>query len=135
LADDNLEVLDRNGTTKYIKATGAGSDADPYVLHRRENFPALTHVEIDSESASSVEVIAAPGADTRIRIVSFVVSSAVNVEFELKSGATTIGTYYGASIVLDPQIPINLGTNEAFNLDATTADRIMGSVSYYTESV
>jgi hypothetical protein len=62
-------------------------------------------------------------------------SALVNVEVALISGSTTLGTIRGISYVADCTIPINLGTAEAFKLTATTADRITGRVSYYTETV
>lgn len=40
-----------------------------------------------------------------------------------------------SAIELSPNIPINLGTNEALVLDAVSADRITGGVSYYVEDV
>ena len=59
----------------------------------------------------------------------------VNVEIELKSGTTTIETVKGAAMVFDYPEHRNLGTNEAFVVQATTADRIIGGVDYYIEAV
>jgi hypothetical protein len=95
----------------------------------------LTHVNIDFSSATAQTIIAAPAAGNRLRIAAFEFSALVNVEVAMISGSTTIGTYRGQAVVADCTIPINLGTAEAFKLDATTADRITGRVSYYSETV
>ena len=59
----------------------------------------------------------------------------VNVEFALNSAPTTIETVRGDAMVFDYPEHRNLGINEAFVVQATTADRIIGGVDYYTEAV
>jgi len=95
----------------------------------------LTHVNIDFSNAAAQTIIAAPAAGNRIRIAALELSALFNVEVAMKSGSTTIGTYRGIAIVPTCNVPINLGTAEAFVLQATTADRITGRISYYTEAV
>ena len=95
----------------------------------------LVHVNIDFSSVDAQTIIAAPAAGYRIRIAALELMALANVEIALISGSTTIGTYRGLAIVPNCQTPINLGTASAFKLDATTADRITGRVSYYTEAV
>jgi len=59
----------------------------------------------------------------------------VNVEIALKTGSTTIETVKGAAMVFDYPEHRNLGTNEAFVVQCTTADRVIGGVDYYIEAV
>lgn len=96
-------------------------------------------VPIDISSASAQTLIAAPGAGNRIRLTRLSLMSGsnpqVNVEIALKSGVTTIETIKGAAMVFDYPEHRNLGTNEAFVVQATTADRIIGGVDYYIEAV
>jgi hypothetical protein len=95
----------------------------------------LTHVNIDFSSGSAQTIVAAPAAGYRIRVVSIEISALVNVEIAVKSGATTIRTFQGAAVVWAPPTPANLGEAEALVLDAVTADRITGGVSYYVEAI
>lgn len=97
------------------------------------------HANIDFSSASDKTIIAAPGAGKRIRLTRLSLVSGsdpqVNVEVALKTGSTTIETVKGAAMVFDYPEHRNLGTNEAFVVQATTADRIIGGVDYYVEAV
>ena len=97
------------------------------------------HANIDFSSASAQTIIAAPGAGNRIRLTRLSLSSGsnpqVNVEIALKSGATTIETVRGDAMVFDYPEHRNLDTNEAFVVQATAADRIIGGVDYYIEAV
>ncbi|HWQ20860.1 MAG TPA: hypothetical protein VN455_13850 [Methanotrichaceae archaeon] len=95
----------------------------------------LTHVNIDFSSASAQTIIAAPATGNRIRIAALELMALTNVEVAMISGSTTLGTYRGVAMVPNCSDHINLGTAEAFKLDATTADRITGRVSYYVEAV
>lgn len=97
------------------------------------------HVAIDFSSASDHTIIAAPGAGNRIRLTRLSLSSGsdpqVNVEVALKTGSATIETVKGAAMVFDYPEHRNLGTNEAFVVQCTTADRVIGGVDYYIEAV
>ena len=97
------------------------------------------HTNIEFSDASAQTIINAPGAGYRIRLTRLSLVSGsdpqVNVEIALKSGATTIETVKGAAMVFDYPEHRNLGTNEAFVVQATTADRIIGGVDYYIEAV
>jgi hypothetical protein len=97
------------------------------------------HAAIDFSSASDKTIIAAPGSGNRIRLTRLSLSSGsdpqVNVEVALKTGSTTIETVKGAAMVFDYPEHRNLGTNEAFVVQATTADRVIGGVDYYVEAV
>ena len=97
------------------------------------------HANINFSSASAQPIIAAPGTGKRIRLTRLSLVSGsdpqVNVEIALKSGATTIETVKGAAMVFDYPEHRNLETNEAFVVQCTTADRVIGGVDYYVEAV
>jgi hypothetical protein len=97
------------------------------------------HENIDFSDASAQTIIDAPGTGNRIRLTRLSLVSGsnpqVNVEVALKTGSTTIETVKGAAMVFDYPEHRNLGTNEAFVVQATTADRIIGGVDYYVEAV
>jgi len=97
------------------------------------------HANIDFSSDSAQTIIDAPGAGNRIRLTRLSLSSGsnpqVNVEIALKSGTTTIETVRGDAMVFDYPEHRNLDTNEAFVVQATTADRVIGGVDYYVEAV
>jgi hypothetical protein len=97
------------------------------------------HANINFSDASAQTIIDAPVAGNRIRLTRLSLSSGsnpqVNVEIALKSGATTIETVRGDAMVFDYPEHRNLGTNEAFVVQATTADRVIGGVDYYIEAV
>lgn len=97
------------------------------------------HTHIDFSSASAQTIIAAPGAGNRIRLTRLSLMSGgtpqVNVEIALKSGASLIETMKGAVMVSDYHEHRNLGTNEAFVVQCTTADRVIGGADYYVEAV
>ena len=96
------------------------------------------HANIEFSDASAQTIIAAPGDGKRIRLTRLSLSSGsnpqVNVEIALKTGSTTIETVKGSAMVFDYPEHRNLGTNEAFVVQATTADRIIGGVDYYVEA-
>jgi hypothetical protein len=97
------------------------------------------HAKIDFSSASAQTIIAAPGAGNRIRLTRLSMSSGgtpqVNVEIDMKSGANSIETVKGSVMAFDYPEHRNLGTNEAFVVQCTTADRVIGGVDYYVEAV
>jgi len=97
------------------------------------------HENIEFSDASAQTIIAAPGAGKRIRLTRLSLSSGsdpqVNVEIALKSGSTTIETVKGAAMVFDYPEHRNLDTNEAFVVQCTSADRVIGGVDYYIEAV
>ncbi len=96
-------------------------------------------VPIDFSSASARTLVAAPGEGNRIRLTRLSLMSGsnprVNVEIALKSGATTIETIRGVAMVFDYPEHRNLGTNEAFVVQCTSADRVIGGLDYYVEAV
>lgn len=132
--DEGLLKVDTE-LTATIDPTGLASETTLAKLTQKVQL----HANIDFSSASAQTIIAAPGAGNRIRLTRLSLSSGsnpqVNVEIALKSGATTIETVRGDAMVFDYPEHRNLGTNEAFVVQATTADRIIGGVDYYVEAV
>ncbi|MFA5409202.1 MAG: hypothetical protein WC343_10580 [Bacilli bacterium] len=118
-----------------VKADIALIKADVAEIPQKVQLP----VAIDFSSASDQTIIDAPGAGKRIRLTRLSLSSGsnpqVNVEIALKSGTTPIETVRGDAMVFDYPEHRNLGTNEAFVVQATTADRVIGGVDYYVEAV
>lgn len=125
--------LDTN--TQYLKAGNASLASIAGMAAEKVQL----HVAIDFSSASAQTIIAAPGASNRIRLTRLSLISGstpqVNVEVALKSGSTTIETVKGAAMVFDYPEHRNLGTNEAFVVQCTTTDRVIGGVDYYVEAV
>ena len=140
MSDEEIVYGGRIGA-KVVYGRTAGGDTIPLMVDDGGKVissidpPSLSHVAIDFSSGSAQTIVPAPGAGKRIRITSIVLTSLANVEVAVKSGSTTIMTLQFSAIELSPNIPINLGTNEALVLDAVSADRITGGVSYYVEDV
>ena len=139
MADEEIVYGGRIGA-KVTYGRTVGGDLVPLMVDDDGKIssidpPSLSHVAIDFSSGSAQTIVPAPGAGKRIRITSIVLTSLANVEVAVKSGSTTIMTLQFSAIELSPNIPINLGTNEALVLDAVSADRITGGVSYYVEDV
>ena len=121
--------------TATIDPTGLATETTLAKLTQKVQL----HANIDFSSASAQTIIAAPGAGNRIRLTRLSLSSGsnpqVNVEIALKSGATTIETVKGSAMAFDYPEHRNLGTNEAFIIQCTTADRVIGGGDYYVEAV
>lgn len=132
--DEGLLKVDTE-LTATIDPTGLASETTLAKLTQKVQL----HANIEFSSADEKTIIAAPGEGNRIRLTRLSLSSGgtpqVNVEVALKSGSTPIETVKGAAMVFDYPEHRNLGDNEAFVLQATTADRIIGGVDYYVEEV
>ncbi len=136
------QALAKESTLGTIQADLATVKADVILI--KTDVAKLTqkvqlHAAIDFSSASDQTIIAAPGDGNRIRLTRLSLTSGsdpqVNVEVVLKTGSTTIETVKGAAMVFDYPEHRNLGINEAFVVQATTADRVIGGVDYYVEAV
>ena len=132
--DDGMLKVDTE-LTATIDPTGLASETTLAKLTQKVQL----HAAIDFSSASDKTIIAAPGSGNRIRLTRLSLSSGsnpqVNVEIALKSGTTTIETVRGDAMVFDYPEHRNLGINEAFVVQATTSDRVIGGVDYYVEAV
>ena len=132
--DDGMLKVDTE-LTATIDPTGLASETTLAKLTQKVQL----HANIEFSTASAQTIIVAPGAGKRIRLTRLSLMSGsnpqVNVEIALKSGVTTIETVRGAAMVFDYPEHRNLGTNEAFVVQCTTADRVIGGVDYYLEEV
>jgi len=141
MALHKVHIFGRNSTTgqeDYIDVVdhklGVGLTTVPDEPQKEQ-----THVNIDFSDATAQEIIAAPAAGNRIRLTRLSLMSGstpqINVEIELRSGATPIETVKGDAMVFDYPEHRNLGDSEAFIIKCTTADRVIGGVDYYVEAV
>lgn len=132
--DDGMLKVDTE-LTATIDPTGLASETTLAKLTQKVQL----HANINFSTASDQTIIAAPGSGNRIRLTRLSLSSGsdpqVNVEVALKTGSTTIETVKGAAMVFDYPEHRNLGPNEAFVVQCTTADRVIGGVDYYVEAV
>lgn len=138
MTNSPIEILDENELSRYLKNYNSGlSEATAHVpVHAIDGPVAPTPVNIDFASADAQTIIAAPGVGNRIRICSlFFSANVVNVTVVLNSGASPIGTVYGGTFNKDWVQPMKLEANEAFVMQATTADQIYGQVCYWIESI
>lgn len=82
----NLYGLDATGNAAYVKATGAGSNADPYVIQNDMFNPALKSAFISG--TASADVITAV-ASTKLRVLSMAITSVSGCTVQLQRGGTT----------------------------------------------
>jgi hypothetical protein len=103
-----------------------------------------TVINTTKSATGDNEIVAAPGADVRIVVLSFLMQneSSTATTMILRSAATTNGWRYlgqsqgdSLSMVFSLARPWKLGTNEALNLNLDGANSCGMSVAYYTESV
>lgn len=137
MTNNPVEILDENELSVYLKNYNSGlSESTAHVpIHAIDGPVAPTPVAISITSSDAQTIITAPGVGNRIRICSLFFSAATNVTVALKSGSTTIGTAYGMAFAKDWIHPLKLEANEAFVMQATTADQIYGQVCYWIESI
>jgi hypothetical protein len=116
----NLSVKDSAGATRYLKAAGAGTDGDPFVLDRTTTLSAGTaaigklgansgvdigDVTINNTAGSPVYI--APGTAVNLD------TSAVTVTGALPAGTNAIGQVYGGGIVIAVTPTITAGAYTA----------------------
>lgn len=82
----NLYGLDATGNAAYVKATGAGSNADPYVI-QNDLFNAGLKSAFITGSASA-DVIASV-ASTKLRVLSMAITSVSGCTVQLQRGGST----------------------------------------------
>lgn len=135
LASMSADLVAIRSDIATVKADIILIKTDVAKLPQKDQF----HENIEFSDASAQTIIDAPGEGKRIRLTRLSLSSGsdpqVNVEVALKTGSTTIETVKGAAMVFDYPEHRNLGTNEAFVVQCTTADRVIGGVDYYIEAV
>ena len=93
----NLYGLDAVGNPAYIKATGAGSDSDPYLVHNDAFNSALKSAFVSA--SGNVDVVAAVSG-SKLRVMAMTITSLSGCTVKLQSGAST-----------DKTPPFHLGAN------------------------
>jgi len=82
----NLYGLDAGGNAAYVKATGAGSNGDPFLV---QNDAFTTQMKSAFISASgNADVIAAVGS-TKLRVMAMAVTSVSGCTVKIQSGGST----------------------------------------------
>lgn len=82
----NLYGLDALGNAAYIRATGAGSNGDPYVVQNDLFNAGLKSALLTG--AASADVIAAV-ASTKLRVLSMVITASAACTIKFQSGASS----------------------------------------------
>lgn len=82
----NLYGLDALGNAAYIRATGAGSSGDPYVVQNDLFNAGLKSASVTG--AASADVIAAV-ASTKLRVLSMIITASAACTIKLQSGASS----------------------------------------------
>jgi len=82
----NLYGLDAIGNAAYVKATGAGSNSDPYVVQNDAFTSELKSAQITN--TASADVVAAV-ASTKLRVLSMAITASAACTVKLQSGATS----------------------------------------------
>ena len=126
----NLYGLDAGGNAAYVKATGAGSTGDPFIV---QNDAFSSEMKSAFVTASgNVDVITAV-ASTKLRVLAMSITSASNSTVQLQSGGSTNKTpafHIAANGNLTQANGIGLfesGTGEKLNavVSGTTAYTVM----------
>ena len=82
----NLYGLDAVGNAAYIKATGAGSDSDPYLVHNDAFTDSLKSAFVSA--SGNVDVVAAVSG-SKLRVMAMTITSLSGCTVKLQSGAST----------------------------------------------
>jgi hypothetical protein len=93
----NLYGLDAVGNAAYVKATGAGSDSDPYLVHNDAFTDSLKSAFITG--SANADVIAAV-TGSKLRVMAMTITAVSGCTVQLQSGAST-----------DKTPPFHLGAN------------------------
>jgi len=93
----NLYGLDAVGNAAYIKATGAGSDSDPYLVHNDAFTDGLKSAFVSA--SGNVDVVAAVSG-SKLRVMAMTITTLSGCTVKLQSGAST-----------DKTPPFHLGAN------------------------
>lgn len=93
----NLYGLDAVGNPAYIKATGAGSDSDPYLVHNDAFTSALKSAFVSA--SGNVDVIPLVSG-SKLRVMAMTITSLSGCTVKLQTGGTA-----------DRTPPFHLGAN------------------------
>ncbi len=81
----NLYGLDAVGNAAYIKATGAGSDSDPYLVHNDAFTDSLKSAFVSA--SGNVDVVAAVSG-SKLRVMAMTITTLSGCTVKLQSGAS-----------------------------------------------
>ena len=118
----NLYGLDAGGNAAYVKATGAGTNGDPFVVNHD-----LTTSELKSAFVSSVgsaDVVSAVSG-SKLRVMAMTITAVSGCTVKLQSGGTTDKTppfHIGANGNLTQANPLGL-------FESTASEKINAVVS------
>jgi hypothetical protein len=82
----NLYGLDAGGNAAYVKATGAGSNGDPFLVQNDAFTTQLKSAFITG--SASADVVAAVGS-TKLRVMSMAITSVSGCTVKIQSGGST----------------------------------------------
>lgn len=82
----NLYGLDAIGNAAYVRANGAGTNADPYVIQNDLYAPDIKTAFVSN--TASADVVAAV-ASAKIRVIALAITAASGCTVQLQSGGTT----------------------------------------------
>jgi len=82
----NLYGLDAGGNAAYVKATGAGSNGDPFLV---QNDAFTTQLKSAFISASGNADVVALVSSTKLRVMSMAVTSLSGCTVKIQSGGST----------------------------------------------
>ena len=93
----NLYGLDAVGNAAYVKATGAGGDSDPYLVHNDSFTNELQSAFV--AASGNVDVVTAVSG-SKLRVMAMTITTLSGCTVKLQSGAST-----------DKTPPFHLGAN------------------------
>jgi hypothetical protein len=118
----NLYGLDAVGNAAYIKATGAGSDTDPYLVHNDAFTSALKSAFVSA--SGNVDVIPFVSG-SKLRVMAMTITSLSGCTVKLQTGGTADKTppfHLGANGNLTQANPLGL-------FESVTSEKINAVVS------
>lgn len=129
----NLFGLDANGASAYVKATGAGTNGDPYLVVN-DLFSSEVKSAFISSSGNADVISAVTGS--KLRVLALTITSVSGCTVQLQSGGTTNRTppfHIGANGNLTQSNPIGLfetTVSEKLNAVVSGATTYSVMVSY-----
>lgn len=144
----NLQVKDGAGSAKYIRATGAGSDADPYIVAHRDDGPFWTgsvgvsgsRVTSADMSAAAASVTDAPTSGQYLVVDDIIVSvdTTMRVDFkEETTGIVKLSLYVPANgtAQITTRGKIKLGTaDKKLQAQTSVSGNVAITVLYHSEA-
>lgn len=141
----NLPVADCFGSTKYIKATGAGTNDDPFVVQHSigAGVISLTCVKGTCSTSGDNQLVAAPGAGNEIVPVSWEFWADEAGPLGMILGSDTVDVAYytaqsagqGVAGAIVPGFVLGIGANAALELNLSEAKDAGYCVRYYVRAV